>query len=324
MIYIFFGFGNQTVLASAWRASAQIRTPESGTDPAGGTAMTRRILFSLALIATLTLTAVAQQSAAPAEQPPAAQTSADSSSPTVNPDRQLEPLQPPAKEGFWGRLNPFARKKYVEKQVAPVRERANELDELTAANARYLKDVDTRATAGIQRADAHANLADEHAVEAGNRAQAAGESAQQANTRLTKVSETVDNLDKYQASTQVEIHFRRNTTTLSPNAKDALDQLAQSMKGERGCLLEVQGFTSGRGNAAIQHSQKLADSVVRYLVINHEIPVYRIYKLGLGNAQLQSDSGEAVHGNVVQVTLMRNSVGDLQASQQPPSMAQPQ
>jgi len=167
-------------------------------------------------------------------------------------------------------------------------------------------------------------MADEHAVEAGNRAQAAGASAQQANTRLTKVSEAVDNLDQYQASTQVEIHFRRSTTTLSPNAKDALDQLAQSMKGERGCLLEVQGFTSGRGNAAIQHSQKLADSVVRYLVINQQIPVYRIYKLGLGNAQLQSDSGDAVHGNVVQVTLMKNSVGDLQAGQQPPSMAQPQ
>jgi outer membrane protein OmpA-like peptidoglycan-associated protein len=286
--------------------------------------MTRRILFSLTLIAILTLSAVAQQSAAPAQKPAAAEATADSNSPMVNPDRQLEPLQPPQKEGFWGRLNPFARKKYVEKQVSPVRERANELDELTSANSRYLQDVDSRATAGIQRADARADAADQHAVDAANRADNANQSAQQANTKLTTVSEVVDNIDQYQASSQVEIHFRRHSTTLSRNAKDALDQLAVSMKGQRGCLIEVQGFTSGRGNTAIRHSQKLADSVVRYLVINHQIPVYRIYKLGLGNAPLTSPTGEAVRGNVVQVTLMKNGVGDLQAAQQPPSMAQPQ
>jgi len=277
--------------------------------------MTRRILFSLTLIAIFTLSAAAQQSTAPEEKPSAAQTSADSTSPMVNPDRQLEPLQAPPKEGFWGRMNPFARKKYVQRQLAPIRERANELDELTTANARYLKDVDARATAGIQRADEHATVADQHAQEAATRAQAAHESAQQADTKLTAVSEVVDNIDQYQTTSLLEIHFRRQSTTLTPKAKDALDQLAEAMKGQRGCLIEVQGFTAGSGNAAVQHSQKLADSVVRYLVINHQIPVYRIYKLGLGNAGAQ--------GNVVHVSLLRNGVGDLQAAQQPASMAQP-
>ena len=28
----------------------------------------------------------------------------------------------------------------------------------------------------------------------------------------------------------------------------------------------------------------MAESVVRYLVLNHEIPVYRIYLVGMGNA----------------------------------------
>jgi len=48
---------------------------------------------------------------------------------------------------------------------------------------------------------------------------------------------------------------------------------------------------------------------VRYLVINHQIPVYRIYELGLGNAKMQAASEEQtakpVHGNRVQVTLLR-------------------
>jgi outer membrane protein OmpA-like peptidoglycan-associated protein len=286
--------------------------------------MKSRILFALPLIATLTFSAVAQQ-AAPTEKPSAAQataqSTADTSTPAATPDRQLEPLKPDTHEGFWGHLNPFARKKYVQRQVAPIRERANELDELTTANARMLKDVDARATAGIQRADAHATLADQHAVDG---AQNAYQTANAANTQLTNVSQAVDNIDQYQRTSQVEIRFRRGSSRLSPDAKDALDQLATAMKGQKGALIEVQGFTPGRGQASIQKSQHLADSVVRYLVINHQIPVYRIYKLGMGNAQITSETEEHYRGSRVEVTLMKNGVGDLQAAPAPASMAQSQ
>ncbi len=70
--------------------------------------------------------------------------------------------------------------------------------------------------------------------------------------------------------------------------KSALDDLATPLKSQRGYIIEVQGFSSGRGQAAIAPSQKMADSVVRYLVLNHEIPVYRIYVVGMGNAPVQS------------------------------------
>src|ERR1700687_3278074 len=121
--------------------------------------MKSRFLYALPLIATLALTVVAQQStqAAPAAQTPA------TTEYNSNPDKQLEPLKPDTHEGFWGHLNPFARKKYVQRQLSPIRDRANELDELTASNTRMLRDVDARATAGIQHADAHAGLADQHA-----------------------------------------------------------------------------------------------------------------------------------------------------------------
>ena len=292
--------------------------------------MKSRFLYALPLIATLALPVVAQQNYPAADQPPAAQAQAstDSNSPMANPDKQLEPLKADTHEGFWGHLNPFARKKYVQRQLSPIRDRANELDELTAENARNLKDVDARATAGIQRADAHAGLANDHAMEAANRAQQADQSAQQATTQLHSVSQVVDNLDQYQNTSQVEIRFRAGATTLSPSAKEALDQLADTMKDQKGMLVEVQGFTPGRGSAAIQHSQRLADSVVRYLVINHQIPVYRIYELGMGNAPVQSassdETAEHAHGNRVEVSLLKNGVGDLQGNQQAPSMSQPQ
>lgn len=292
--------------------------------------MKNRFLFALPLIATLALPVVAQQSTPDQQSAAQSQTTTDVNSPMANPDKQLEPLKPDTREGFWGHLNPFARKKYVQKQLAPIRERTNELDELTASNSRMLKDVDARATAGIQRADAHAGLADQHAIDAQNRAQMANQTAQQASTHLQSVSQVVQNLDQYQSANQVEIRFRPGATVLSKNAKEALDELAETMKDQKGYLVEIQGFTPGRGAASIQQSQHLADSVVRYLVINHQIPVYRIYELGLGNAKMQTASDDTTakpsHGSRVEVTLLKNGVGELsqQTSQQTPAMSQPQ
>src|SRR5579863_10453370 len=52
------------------------------------------------------------------------------------------PIVAPAKEGFWGRMNPWARKKWVKKQTDPINDRLSELDEVNAKNARDIKDVD--------------------------------------------------------------------------------------------------------------------------------------------------------------------------------------
>src|SRR6201984_1887505 len=203
-----------------------------------------------------------------------------------------DPLQPDTHEGFWGKLNPFARKKYVQRQTAPIRDRVNELDELTAANSKMIKDVDSRAQEGVRLASTKANEADQHAIDAGNKAQMAQQTATQANTRLTTVEQVVGNIDQYKASTQTEIRFRPGQSVLSKNAKTALDDMATPLKDQRGYIVEVQGFSSGHGTAAIQTSQKMADSVVRYLVLNHDIPVYRIYVVGMGNAPVQTASAE--------------------------------
>ncbi|MFY9646958.1 MAG: OmpA family protein [Terriglobales bacterium] len=230
------------------------------------------------------------------------------------------PLQPEAREGFWGRVNPFARKKYVARQTEPIRDRINELDELTASNSRAIKDTDARAQQGIQLASAKATEADQHAIEAGNKAQAAQQTAQQANTRLTTVEQVVTNIDQYQAATQTEIRFKPGQTVLSENAKSALDEMANPLKNQRGYVVEVQGFSSGHGQVAISESQKMAESVVRYLALNHDIPIYRIYLVGMGNAPAPSTAaaGEAkpkrITGGRVEVSLLKNNLEQLASS----------
>jgi len=230
-------------------------------------------------------------------------------------------LQPETHEGFWGKINPFARKKYVQRQTQPIRDRVNELDELTSANSKMIKDVDSRSQQGIQMASAKANEADQHAIDAGNKAQTAQQTATQANNRLSTVEGVVSNIDQYKASNQTEIRFRPGQTVLSKNAKSALDDLAQPLKGQHGYIVEVQGFSSGKGQQAIATSRKMADAVVRYLVENHEVPVYRIYVLGMGNAPVPTASTEEqgakpkhVSGGRVEVSLLKNDLEQLASS----------
>jgi len=274
--------------------------------------MKHRLLIALPLAAALTLPALAQNTTSTASQPAATSgTSADTATGKA-------PLALPSREGFWGHLNPFARKNYVKRQTEPIRDRVNELDELTSANSKAIRDTDGRAQAGIKLASDKADQADQHAVDAGNKATMAQQSAQQATTRVQTVETVVSNIDQYKASNQTEILFRPGQTALSKNAKDAIDQMASNLKGQRGYIIEVQGFSSGKGQAAITSSQKMAESVVRYLVLNHDIPVYRIYLVGMGNAP-STDDAKARHisGGLVEVSLLKNDLEQLASTSAP-------
>jgi outer membrane protein OmpA-like peptidoglycan-associated protein len=277
----------------------------------------KNYLLSLSLVAAMAIPAVAQQSqSTPSDQPQAQQAQTNDQTATGK-----DPLTYERKEGFWGHLNPFARKKYVNRQLDPVRGRVNELDELTAKNAKMIADVDARATEGIRNAMSKANEADTHALDAGNRANQAQQTAQQAHARIATVEDTVSKIDQYQPITQAEIRFRAGQNALSKNAKDALDQMATSLKNQKGYIVEVQGFSPGNGTTAIENSREMAQMVVRYLVLNHEIPVYRIYTVGMGNAPIEAEDGK-IHrqkGGKVEISLLKNGLGDLNANNSAPA-----
>ncbi len=295
------------------------------------------MLYALPLAATLAMPVVAQQTAPDSQQPAATSSSnsqmSDSSSNNAASDQNMsahQPLQPETREGFWGHLNPFARKKYVQRQMSPIRNRVNELDELTADNSKSIKDVDARAQAGIQQASAKANEADQHAIAAGNTAQQANQTAQQASNRLNTVEQVVGNLDQYQTASQTEIRFPAGHTTLGPKAKAALDDMAANLGNQKGYVIEVQGFSPSRGQAGIQSSQAMANAVVRYLVEQHNVPVYRVFVMGMGNAKVQSAAAESSSNgqrtgrpapNRVEVSLMKNNLDQLASNgnQQPAS-----
>jgi outer membrane protein OmpA-like peptidoglycan-associated protein len=265
--------------------------------------MKLRVLITLLLSTGVALSALAQQ------------TNSSTSAPTAqtgSSQTPLEPLPPQTSKDFWdgddpslGALlfHPMASKAYVKRHVQPLHDRLNELDQLTESNRQMTRDVDTRAQQGIKLASDKVSLADTHATDATNKAQLAQQTASTLNTRVSTDESAIGNLDQFKAGSQTEIRFRPGQTVLSKGAKDALDQMAAPLKNQRGYILEVQGFSAGNGQTAIANSKKMADSVVRYLVLNHEIPTYRIYVIGMGNASADKHAGTRV-----EVSLMKNDV----------------
>jgi outer membrane protein OmpA-like peptidoglycan-associated protein len=224
------------------------------------------------------------------------------------------PIPPPAKEGFWGRINPMARKKWVKKQLDPINDRLSELDQVNAKNAADIRDVDSRAQAGIQKAQAAADQANQAALAAGQSAQNANNTAQMASTHVTTINTTVNGLDQYHQVTDFEVTFRPGTSTISDDSRQKLDQLAASLTGRDGYILEMAAQSPGTGSVGIQNSERLAESVKRYLVSDHQIPVYRMHAVALGNMQVASNDQPTdekpipVKTRTVHVRLMENSL----------------
>jgi outer membrane protein OmpA-like peptidoglycan-associated protein len=274
-----------------------------------------------AMGATLFAQMPATNQTAPSASQSAPSTTADPNDSTTYATGQ--PLQGQSKEGFWGHMNPFARKKWVAREVDPIKDRTNELDQLQAKNANNIKDVDARAQDGISKAMLAANTADAHAADAASKAGAAQTTATGASTRTDQLNGTVSNLDQYSQVVSTDVKFANGRTALGPQGKESLDDLSTKLAGEKGYIIEVQGYSRG----GVQASQAMADSVVRYLVTEHQVPLYRIYRTGLGKAAKDAATadGETAIVNGVRVTLLHNSLATMSptsASNSYPSTSQ--
>jgi len=228
-----------------------------------------------------------------------------------SPETQPSLNQP--KEGFWGRVNPFARKKWVKKQLDPINDRLSELDEVNARNAQAIKDVDERAQAGIRQAQSSADQANQTATTANTQALAANNTAQQASGHVDQLNTTVNGLDQYHLITDLEVSFRSGSTVLSSESKQKLDQIAAGLTGREGYILEMEAHSPAAGAAGLESSERLNDAVKRYLVEEHQIPIYRLHAVALGNAQASTSGDEdtkpeRVRTSSVHIRLMENSL----------------
>jgi len=209
-----------------------------------------------------------------------------------------------------------ATKKYVKQQIDPVSGRVDELTEVSKRNENAIKDVDSRAQTGIQSVQAKANEVDQKALEAQNM-------AKNADSKITSVethfNQKISNIDSYKPVENASVKFKFNHSDLTDEAKAALDQLASKVKGSKGYVLEIQGFTDNKGTEDynLVLSQKRSESVVRYLAEQHQIPLFRMFILGLGESKQVEDNKtkEGREANRrVEINLLKSEIESMQAN----------
>lgn len=110
--------------------------------------------------------------------------------------------------------------------------------------------------------------------------------------------------------TDEAVKFGFNSSSLSPEAKAALDAFAARVKAEnKNVYIEVQGHTDSVGSESynLKLGQERADSVLRYLNMQHGIPLHRLNAVSYGEfkpvADNKTSSGRAQNRRVTLVVL---------------------
>lgn len=113
-----------------------------------------------------------------------------------------------------------------------------------------------------------------------------------ANARdLSELRDRVANLDDYQVAGESVIYFGYNKDELTDEGKAELDKLVTDADAWKKYFVSIEGYTDQIGPADynLKLSQRRAENVVRYLVLEHNIPAHRIYTIGLGKNRLVNE-----------------------------------
>jgi len=189
----------------------------------------------------------------------------------------------------------------VESRAAPLEDRAS----TTESKLSQVEQNAQRLSGQLDELAAVANTAK-------GGARAAQETADSAVAGVNATNDRISALDDYEPQTVLAVNFRTGSSLLSKDSKAQLDEVATKALNSKGYVIEVTGFADATGslnrNRAL--SQRRADTVIRYLIENHSIPLRRIvtpYGYGESNPVAENTSREGrAQNRRVEVKLLVN------------------
>jgi OOP family OmpA-OmpF porin len=181
-----------------------------------------------------------------------------------------------------------ATKNYVKQSVQPIEQKVDQVDQNSQK-----RDSEQVANLGKtnQQVDENEKQLDattEIAKTADSESKGAMSKANQNTKDLNDLRNVVANIDDYKPGNQVVVHFGVNKNTLTKDETAKLDEVATQIGSVQRYFITVEGFTDQTGSSARndQLSRERANQVISYLVGSHDIPVYRIHMVGLGDQKL--------------------------------------
>ncbi len=191
-----------------------------------------------------------------------------------------------------------ATKKYVQQTAAPIQTKTDQVADQANKQGTDIdaakKDIERHET-GISAAKESAMSAENHANEAKTAADKADQDAMQAQNTSNQNSQAITslhdsvgtalgNLDDYKLLAETAVPFGFGNDTLTPEAKEQLDQFVSEHSSAKRYYIAIEGFTDKTGPTEYNDelSRRRAEHVTAYLITQHDIPVFRVQKVGLG------------------------------------------
>jgi outer membrane protein OmpA-like peptidoglycan-associated protein len=191
-----------------------------------------------------------------------------------------------------------ASKKYVRTEVntsaneisARMDEKDRNLQSGIDANGNQITELSGVAREHAQQIgalDSGLKSTDNKATQAMNVGQGAQNAANQAAGHVNRLDMDFQNRNHYNSVQEQSIPFAFGTAKVGKESFAILDEVAQSSKDNPNVILVLEGRTDSTGDPAynIQLGEKRLDAVVRYLVVEKDVPMQQIYKMSFGEAR---------------------------------------
>ena len=202
-----------------------------------------------------------------------------------------------------------ATKNWVRKNQEPVQAK---VDEATAENARQNESLG-KLNSDLDETNREVGATKERVGTAETEISRLGTRIDSTNRDLSELRDRIANLDDYQVAGESVVYFGFNKDELTDEGKAELDRLVGDAEAWKKYFISIEGYTDQIGPAEynLKLSQRRADNVVRYLVLEHNIPAHRIYTIGLGKNRLvneDKDRDSRAKNRRVEVSIFRADV----------------
>jgi len=181
-----------------------------------------------------------------------------------------------------------ATKNYVKQSIQPVDQKIDQVDKSSQArDSSQVADIN-KTNQAVDEDERKLSATDEIAKTADNTSKGAMAKSNQNSQEIDQLRGVIANIDDYKPGNTAVVHFAIAKDSLTKEDKAKLDEVASQLGPKQRYFLTVEGFTDQTGDKAFNDrlSRARADQVISYLVGSHDVPVYRIHTVGLGDQKL--------------------------------------
>ena len=185
--------------------------------------------------------------------------------------------------------------KRVETNVAELSDQVGENARVTKEHSGQIASNATKineTSSDLQTAKNEIRTVDTKAGGAMTAAESARTGVAETGKRVDGLASQFENRNNYSVAAEDSVHFAFNSAKLQPEFHAALDGIAQKVKQDPNAVIVLEGRTDSTGDADynIKLGQQRLDAVLRYLVVQSDLPIQRIYQMSLGKEKPVADN----------------------------------